>query len=88
MLQDKIVDEIVKAHDVPVPDSLTNLYLDSFVEDVRNRSRDKALPKGFDETKFRSENKEYATYQAKWALLRERIVETVPQRSYRASNAD
>ncbi len=74
-LQDKIVDEIVKAHDISVPDSLTNLYLDSFVEDVKNRSRDKALPKGFDETKFRSENKEYATYQAKWALLRERIVE-------------
>ncbi len=74
-LQDKIVDEIVKAHVVEVPDSLVNLYLDSFVEDVKNRSREKALPKGFDEAKFRNENKEYAVYQAKWALLRERIVE-------------
>lgn len=75
-LQDKIVDEIVKGHDIPVPDSLVNLYLDSFVGDVKNRSRDKTLPKGFDEAKFRSENKDYAAYQAKWALLRERIIET------------
>ena len=74
-VHDALMDEIVKAHDVVVPETLVNLYLDSFVEDVKNRSRDKHLPKGFDETKFRNENKEYATYQAKWGLLREQIVE-------------
>lgn len=74
-VQDSLVDEIVKAHDIVVPDSLVNLYLDSFVEDAKNRSRDRQLPKGFDEAKFRSENREFAAYQAKWGLLREQIVQ-------------
>ncbi len=74
-VQDAIVDEIVKAHDIAVPESLVNLYLDSFVEDVKKRSRDRQLPRGFDEAKFRGENKAYATYQAKWGLLRDQIIE-------------
>lgn len=73
---DAIVDEIVRTHDIVVPESLVKLYLDSFVEDVKNRSRDRQLPKGFDEAKFRGESKEFAAYQAKWGLLREQIVET------------
>ncbi len=75
-LQDKIVDEIVKSHDFAVPESLVNLYLDSFVEELKNRSKDKTLPRGFDEAKYREQNKESAVYQAKWGLLRERIIET------------
>ncbi len=74
-LTDGIVDQIVRAHEVPVPESLVNAYLDTFVEDVKNRSRDKSLPKGFDEKKFRDENREYAAYQAKWGLVREQIIE-------------
>jgi trigger factor len=74
-VQDTLVDEIVKSHDFIVPESLVNLYLDSFVDDVRNRSRSRQLPQGFDEARFRNDSKEYATYQAKWALLREQIIE-------------
>lgn len=72
---DTIVDEIVKAHEVVVPESLIELYLDSFIEDMKGRSRDGKLPQGFDERKFRNENRQYATYQAKWGLLREAIIE-------------
>jgi trigger factor len=74
-VQDNLVDAIVKSHEIAVPEALVNLYLDSFVEDMKNRSRDRKLPSNFDDAKFRAENKEYATYQAKWGLLRERIVE-------------
>ncbi len=74
-VQDNLVDAIVKSHEFVVPEALVTLYLDSFVEDVKNRSRDKKLPPGFDEVKFRDENKEFATYQAKWGLIRERIIE-------------
>jgi trigger factor len=74
-VQDNIVDTIVKSHDFAVPDTLVNLYLDSFVEDVKNRTRDKKLPAGFDTVKFRAENKEFAMYQAKWGLLRDQILE-------------
>ncbi|MBX2990974.1 MAG: trigger factor [Bacteroidetes bacterium] len=72
---DTIIDEIVKAHEVVVPGSLIELYLDSFIEDMKGRSRDSKLPAGFDEAKFRNENRQYATYQAKWGLLREAIIE-------------
>lgn len=72
---DAIVDAIVKAHDITVPEALVNIYLDSFVEDVKNRSRDRQLPRGFDEAKFRSESRVYAVQQAKWGLLREKIIE-------------
>ena len=74
-VNDAMINEIVRLHDVTVPESLVNLYLDSFVEDIKSRSRDGQLPKGFDETKFRTENRVYAIHQAKWALLRERIIE-------------
>jgi FKBP-type peptidyl-prolyl cis-trans isomerase (trigger factor) len=43
------------------------------VEDVRHRTRDQKLPKGFDEKKFRENNREYAVWQGKWILLKERI---------------
>ncbi|MBI5471935.1 MAG: trigger factor [Ignavibacteriae bacterium] len=71
---DGLIREIVQAHDVTVPESLVNAYLDTYVEDVKGRSRDKSLPKGFDEKKFRDENRGYAAYQAKWGLIRERII--------------
>lgn len=74
-VNDAIINEIVRLHDITVPESLVNLYLDSFVEDIKSRSRDGQLPKGFDENAFRTENRVYAIQQAKWALLRERIIE-------------
>ena len=74
-VSDALAAETVKAHDFPVPDSLVNNFIDAFVEDLKSRSRDRKLPKNFDEKKFREDSKEYATWQAKWMLLKERIVE-------------
>ena len=74
-VSDALAAEIVKAHDFPVPDSLVSNFLDAFVDDLKSRSRDKKLPRSFDEQKFRDESRSYATWQAKWMLLKERIVE-------------
>jgi trigger factor len=74
-LDDMIAQELVKSHDFPVPESMVNSFLDAFVDDVKNKSRDKKLPKQFDEKKFREESRDYATWQAKWLLLKERIAE-------------
>lgn len=74
-LEDGIAQELVRVHDFPVPESLVNSFLDAFVDDVKNKSRDKKLPKQFDEKKFRDENRDYALWQAKWMLLKERIAE-------------
>jgi trigger factor len=74
-LADAISAEIVKAHEFPVPESLVNTVMDSYIEDIKTRSRDRKLPKDFDETKFRHDSRELAVWQAKWLLLKERIAE-------------
>ena len=74
-LNDAIASEVVRLHEFPVPDAIVEGFLDSFVEDIKNQSRDKKLPQGFDEQKFRGESRAYAVWQAKWLLLKEKIAE-------------
>ena len=74
-LADAITSRIVQDHDFPVPDSLVRTLLDSYVEDIRNGSKSRALPKDFDEEKFRQDSQPLAVLQAKWLLLKERIAE-------------
>ncbi len=74
-LNDDLVAEIMKGHEFVVPPSLVEAYLDAMVQDIRDRSRDKQLPRGFDENKFRESNRADAIWQAKWMLLKERIAE-------------
>jgi len=74
-LADAISAEIVKNHFFTVPESLVTTVMDSYVEDIRNRTRDRKLPKDFDEEKFRHESRELAVWQAKWLLLKERIAD-------------
>jgi len=72
---EEIVSEIVRQHEFTVPESLINGLLDSYVDDIRNKSRDKRLPGDFDEEKFRSDNRTLAIFQGKWMLLKGRIAE-------------
>jgi trigger factor len=74
-LADAISSQIVKTHDFPVPESLITTVMDSYIEDLRSRSRDRKLPKDFDETRFRHDSRELAVWQAKWLLLKDRIAE-------------
>jgi trigger factor len=74
-LDDGIAQELVRMHDFVVPESMVNSFLDAFVDDIKNKSRDKKLPKQFDEKKFREESRAYAIWQSKWMLLKERIAE-------------
>lgn len=74
-LDDDLANEVVRNNEFHVPPSLVESFLEAMLEDVRNRSRDRQLPKGFDETKFRDENRTYALWQSKWMLLKERIAD-------------
>jgi trigger factor len=74
-VQDALVNEVVKSHDFEIPDALVNLYVESYLEDIKNRSKDQKLPQGFETKKFYEANKEYARQQAKWGLLRGQIIE-------------
>lgn len=72
-LEDELANEIVRRHSFDVPESLLKGFLDGMLEDVRERQPRKVLPEGFDEAKFREENRSYALWQAKWFLLRDKI---------------
>jgi len=74
-LKDAIVGEIVRRHDFSVPEGLVKSFLDSFIEEIRQRQPGKQLPPDFNDEEFRKENHAYAVWQAKWALLREKIIE-------------
>lgn len=72
-VNENIVERMLELHPVPVPESVVDVYLDSFVEDVKRRNQDK-LPAGFDEQAFRDANREEAEKQARWMLIRDKFV--------------
>lgn len=74
-VEDAIAQALVDMHHFPAPESMVNSFLDAFVDDVKGKSRDNKLPKKFDEKKFREDSREYAIWQARWLLLRQRIAE-------------
>jgi trigger factor len=66
--------EIIRRHEFQVPESLIRSVLEGLLEEVKNEYPDKRLPAEFNDEKFREENRTYAIYQAKWALLREELI--------------
>ncbi len=74
-LYDAITAEVVKNHNFTVPETLVNGILDTLIDDIKNKSKDRALPKEFDEQQFRNDSRALAIWQAKWILLKERIAE-------------
>jgi trigger factor len=73
-LEDTMISEIVRRHEINVPESLVKGVLDSLVEDLKNRYPGKKLPADFNEASFREGNHGYGVYQAKWFLIREQIL--------------
>jgi trigger factor len=74
-VEDMLVAEIVRRHDFPVPETLVNGIIDRQMEDLKSRLSTKQFPENFDETKYRKEIRPSAIFQAKWYLIRERIID-------------
>jgi trigger factor len=73
-LVNSIVGEIIRLHEFQVPESLIRSVLENLLEEIKGQHPNKQLPADFDVEKFFQENRPYAIFQAKWALLREEIV--------------
>jgi trigger factor len=69
-----ITAEIIRRHEFQVPESLVRSVLEGLVEEVKKENPKKELPHDFDLEKFFGENRAYAIYQSKWALIREEII--------------
>ncbi len=71
--ESQIVKKMLELHPVPVPQSVIELYLDSFVEDVKKRNKGE-LPAHFNVGAFRDANRKDAEEQARWMLVRDQVV--------------
>jgi trigger factor len=69
-----ITSEIIRLHEFQVPESLIRSVLEGLLEEMKNEYPNKRLPDEFNIEKFNEENRAYAVYQAKWALLREELI--------------
>jgi trigger factor len=74
-LEDALAQEIIRRHDFEVPNTLIKGFGDNLLQEVKEKQPGKIFPRGFDEAKFREENRDYCVWQAKWFLLREKIRE-------------
>lgn len=74
LLDGRIVEKMLELHSLSVPQSAVELFLDSFIEDMKRQNEDK-LPENFDATAFREANRGEAEKQAKWMLIRDAFIE-------------
>jgi trigger factor len=75
VVADSLIGEVARRHEFTIPETLVKGILDSLQEEFKNRHPGKKLPGDFDEKDFREKNRAYAVFQAKWFLIRERIIE-------------
>ena len=69
-----LIGEIIRRHEFDVPESLVRSVLDGLLEEMKQESKEKKLPRDFDTEKFFEQNRAYAVAQSRWALLREEII--------------
>ncbi len=73
-VQSNMVERLLERNPVPVPGPAIEMFLDSFIEDVKQRN-DGDLPDGFDREAFRESNRGEAEKQARWMIIRDKIIE-------------
>jgi trigger factor len=74
-LREAVARKFVDDNDIPVPNSLAESFINSFLEDLKSRNNVKELPKGFDVVQFRKEVRPNAVRQAKWFLIKYKLAE-------------
>ena len=73
ILETKVVETIVEANEIEVPESVVEMYLDAFVEEVKKNAGE-SLPDDFDEEAYRDARKDEAIHQARWMLIKDKLV--------------
>lgn len=73
LLETTVVEKIVALNPIDVPESVVDMYLDAFVEDLR-KNGEVELPADFDEEAYRERRREDAVQQARWMLIKDKLV--------------
>lgn len=72
-LKDEIQREIVKLNDIPVPESLVNVFLEEYVKEYKKAHQ--GHNHKIDEDEIRKEYKSKAIFDTKWYLLSDKLIE-------------
>ncbi len=75
LLEGELVSKMIELHAFPVPDSALEVYLNSFVEELKQQAGGN-LPEGFDTETYKTQRKGEAENLARWQLMREHIVDS------------
>ena len=72
-LKDEVQREVVKLNDIPVPDSLVNVFLEEYVKEYKKAHQ--GHNHKIDEDEIRKEFRSKAIFETKWYLLSEKLIE-------------
>lgn len=69
------ISELIKENDVEAPEIYIEIILKNMIEDLKHQYPKHELPKNFNEEEFKKERRVDAIIQAKWYLMREKLIE-------------
>lgn len=70
-----VISEMIKANEVDAPELYIDVILRSMIEDLKHQQPKHELPKDFIEEEFKKERRVDAILQAKWYLMRDKLIE-------------
>lgn len=74
LFRDELINGLLERHEFNAPDSIVAEVLRSFIDDLK-KGKNKQLPQDFDQAKFIQENRPLAERTAKWALIRDKVIQ-------------
>lgn len=73
--ENDLLESIVKQYEFSVPEALVQNIIDTYIDEVKGQQPNRSLPKNFNEKQYRAASRETAVWQAKWLLIKERMLE-------------
>lgn len=69
------ISEMIKSNDIPAPERYIEVILNGMIDEYKQQFPKKQLPKDFNADEFKKEKRVDAILQAKWYLIREKMIE-------------
>ncbi|MCY7363691.1 MAG: trigger factor [Ignavibacteria bacterium] len=74
-LRADVISELIKSNEVEAPEVYIDFILKSMIDEYKHQSPKHELPKDFNAEEFKKERRVDAILQAKWYLIREKMIE-------------
>lgn len=74
LFQSDVIEKLIELHSFKVPNSVIDMYVESYLEEFKSQREMKELPEGFDLEGFKADRREQAENQARWMFVRDAII--------------